>query len=95
MTYRTWEERTKAPAPTDAPSLDRRETLWRVRAPSGRVWECVVYQMDSGRELRLQPEGKEDSAAMTQLLASGDADLEDLSARWRAAAIAKGFTEVP
>lgn len=77
-----------------SPRLDRLETLWRVKAPSERVWECVLYRVASGRELRLQPEGKEDAAAMT-LLVRSEADLEPTSEAWRAAAIAKGFIEIP
>jgi len=68
--------------------------LWRVQATSGRIWECALYQTAAGRELRLEPEGKEDAAAMTLLLRS-EADLEPTSEAWRAAALAKGFMNLP
>jgi hypothetical protein len=69
-------------------------TLWRVQASSGRVWECALYRLPHGDELRLQPEGKEDAAVRTQLIRRAE-EIGVLSESWRASVIAKGFKGLP
>lgn len=93
MSLPTWDEQMHARRQNRLPRLDRVETCWRLQAPSGRVWECVLYQVETGPELRVQPEGKEDATAMTQLL-RGAEELEPTSEAWRARLLANGFTEV-
>ena len=88
---RTHGAATGAPvAETGAP----RKVLWRIEAPtSGRVYECATYAAtDAGLELRLQR--TEDDVLKTQLLADRGADLDDVSAAWQSAAIAKVFVVV-
>jgi hypothetical protein len=79
---------------TPAPQLDRLRVMWRVKATtSERVWECVLYRVATGLELRVQPEGVEDPIpAMTQLVAEEHVDI--LSHAWRIAAVAKGFANL-
>jgi hypothetical protein len=43
----------KRPDPTP-PNLERVRVLWRVQATSGRIWQCALYQVATGRELRLE-----------------------------------------
>jgi hypothetical protein len=58
------------------------------------VWECALYRLTHGDELRLQPEGKEDAAVQTQLIRHA-AEVDLFSEAWWAAVIAKGFKEPP
>ena len=88
----TWDERMTRKE-SSPPQLERIDLLWRIKAPtSGRVYECALYRTAAGYELRMQRD--EDDVLRTELLAPGAVDRDDVSAAWKAAAIAKGFVEV-
>jgi hypothetical protein len=80
------------PARPDPPN-DRQRQLWRVQAPSGRIWECATYRVATGIEIRIQTEGKDDPV-WTQLFRSDGDDLAVVSESWRSTLLAKGFTEL-
>ena len=74
-------------SPSEQPnSSGRLRMLWRVQSIRGRVWEAARYRIESGLELRLQPEGKEDALpAMPHLFRAAGAELEDQRAVARGA----------
>jgi hypothetical protein len=89
----TWNDRMgPRQAPPAPPTQERLEVRWRVKAPnSGRIFECVVYRVTTGLELRLQRD--EDDVLQSKLfrgLAAAD-ELRLQADDWKAATLAKGF----
>jgi len=84
-----WEERmTRRPDPV--PRLDLLETAWQLRAPSGRILTCGVYETDVGLEIRV---GYGDDLLYSQRVVAEDAS--DKAEELRLAVLAKGgFTDV-
>ena len=87
----TWDER-MTPRPRPAPRLERLETCWRARSPTGRVLECGLYRTDAGLEVRM--------GYGEQLLASryrADVEIAHATAElWRQAALENPrFEELP
>lgn len=87
----TWEERmTRRPEPE--PRLELLETVWRMRAPSGRVLSCGLYQTDVGLEVRV---GYSELDLLYSKRVTAE-DARDVAEELRLAVVAKGgFSEVP
>jgi hypothetical protein len=68
------------------------ETVWRLRAPSGRVLTCGIYRDAApGLDVRC---GFSDEDLVRSQRAAEIGRARELADEWRRAAIAKGFVEV-
>jgi hypothetical protein len=62
-------------------------TFWRMRAPTGRLLTCGLYQTADGLELRAGFEG--DDPMWSEVVASEEMGLQ-LAAAWKDVVISKG-----
>jgi hypothetical protein len=86
-----WEERmTRRPDPE--PRLELLETCWRMRAPSGRILSCGVYQTAIGLEVRV---GYSEEDLLYSKRAIDREDAAAICEELRRTVVAKGgFTEL-
>lgn len=71
------------------PRLDLLETCWQVKAPSGRVLSCGIYQTDAGLETRA---GYGEDLLRSQFARQMDA-ARAVAGEWKGLAREKGFEE--
>jgi len=77
------------------PKLELLELCWRMQGPSGRPFECGIYETDApGVELRSRYCDSELAVIRTQLV--GNVVLARvLAEQWRLNILASGFDEIP
>ena len=82
------------PAPrSEPPKPTLLELSWQARSPRGRVLMCALYRGVAGRvEVRA---GYGDQDLIRSELVPDVLTARDIAAGWKAAAIAKEFSEVP
>src|SRR5688572_2300733 len=75
-----------------AAALERIETCWRMKGPSGRVFECCIYRTAARGVERC---GYGEDGLLRSQLARDVSSARDISEQWRQAVFAKGgFTNV-
>ena len=74
------------PDATDG-DTDAVPTFWRMRAPTGRLLTCGLYQTDDGLELRAGYEG--DDPMWSEVVDSEETGVQ-LAAAWKGVVISKG-----
>jgi hypothetical protein len=90
----TWEDRMTPRQPRE-PLLERTSTLFRMRGASQRPLRCALYRTDTGHELRLEYEDRDD-LLQSQLFRTTDRSaIAALTDKWHRALAAKGFEELP
>jgi hypothetical protein len=92
----TWEERMTPQPPAPLPRLELVAVLFRVEGASRRPMRCAVFRVETGRELRLEYEDRDD-LLRSQLFprAQDDDAIATLADRWHRALRAKGFEQLP
>jgi hypothetical protein len=92
----TWEERMTPRPPAPLPQLELMATLFRVEGASRRPMPCALYRVETGRELRLEYEDRDDLMRSQLFLREQDDDaIATLADHWHLALRAKGFEELP
>jgi hypothetical protein len=91
----TTREERMTPRPPEEPRLDHVATLFRVRGASGRSLRCAVYRVETGRELRLEYEDRNDLLRSQLFRVRDDNAIATLADGWHRALVAKGFEDLP
>jgi hypothetical protein len=83
------------PRPPADPRLDHVATLFRVRGASGRPLRCALYKVETGRELRLEYEDRDDLLRSQLFPVRDDETIAAVAHEWHRALLAKGFEDLP
>lgn len=92
----TWDDRMSPRPPAPPPQFDHIMTFFRGRmvGGTGRVLRCALYDVQTGLELRVEYEDRED-LIRSELVPGRDLDrIAELASEWRAALDSKGFNEL-
>jgi hypothetical protein len=84
-----------APRAIVPPRLELVSTLFRVRGASRRPLRCALYKVETGLELRLEYEDREDLQRSQLFTVYDDVAIAALADEWNRALRAKGFEELP
>ncbi len=81
--------------PAPPPLLEHVATLFRVKGASGRPMRCAVYRVQTGFELRLEYEDRDDLLRSRLFQTTDDEAIAELADGWHLALMEKGFEEMP